>query len=107
MAGPSRVRWDGHGGRKYDYYVFPVDARWNDVEGNYIFAQLTNEGWKALYIGETGSLKNRVGPHHERWICAKRRGMTHIHAHVSVSSEIIRRREKADLSSQHDPACNR
>ena len=107
MAGPSRVRWRGHSGRQYDYYVFSTDARWNDVVGNYIFARSTSEGWKALYIGETGSLKDRIGPHHERWDCAKRHGMTHIHAHVSVSSEIIRRREEADLVEEYHPACNR
>lgn len=106
MAGPERVRWRGRSGREYDYYIFPVDARWNPVDGNYIFARLTGQKWHVLSIGETGNLQNRLGPHHERWGCAKRHGMTHIHAHVSVSSEIIRRREEADLREMYHPPCD-
>ena len=89
---------------------------WAEAKALDLFEQVRGMGpydvqefssWQALYIGETGSLKDRVGPHHEHWDCAKRHGMTHIHAHVSVSSEIIRRREEADLVEQYHPACNR
>ncbi|MCY4661156.1 MAG: hypothetical protein OXF93_15320 [Acidobacteria bacterium] len=54
---------------------------WNDVPGIYIFARLDADGWRAVYIGETNSLANRL-PGHERGLEALLAGATHVHARV-------------------------
>ena len=100
--------WEGKSGTKYTYEVYSLDTTWNDVPGNYIFAKRTPTGWRPLYIGETSSLKGRLTPltSHEKYACAKRLGMTHIHAHTSSLVQHVRRAEEKDLVDRFTPACN-
>jgi hypothetical protein len=100
--------WVGADGTRYTYKVFPVNAEWNDVPGNYIFAKrATLGGWIPLYIGETGSLQDRpLSPEHEKWGCAADRGMTHIHAHTSNPVRSVRTDEESNLRRRYSPPCN-
>lgn len=69
--------WDGN-----QFTIYPPNTAWNNVPGLYIFAKVdSSRYWRALYIGSTDSLSNRLS-HHERWDEALRQGMTHIHARV-------------------------
>lgn len=97
--------WYGDSGKGYTYTVYDMDANWNDVAGNYIYAGKQNNGWKAAYIGQTQSLKDRL-PNHNEEACAKRNGATHIHAHTNSDGESARKAEEADLIKKHQPPCN-
>ena len=102
----EQVTWYGSSGTGYSYTVYPLDQTWADVPGNYIFAKVVDGKWFPIYIGETGSLSDRLGPHHEKWTCGLREGMTHIHAHGSSESVAVRRAEESDLLANRNPPCN-
>jgi hypothetical protein len=102
----QEIFWKGLSGRTYRYSVFGLDTRWNDVPGNYIFARWSGGRWEAVYIGETESFLQRL-PNHEKWPCARRNGVTHVHAHVSNEGLVSRRAEEADLIASDNPPCNR
>ena len=105
MVSQRTVAWQGRSGILYQYEVFEPAGNWNDVAGNYIFAGLDQSGnWIALYIGETGSFRDRFSSH-ERWPCATRYGATHVHAHVNNAAP-SRRAEEADLLANQNPPCN-
>jgi len=98
--------WAGISGRTYQFTIYDPDTSWNDVPGNYIFAHETSAGrWKADYIGETESFKERFS-NHEKWPCATRHGATHVHAHVNQNGETARRAEETDLIRNYNPPCN-
>ena len=100
------VIWTGADGTRYAYEVFSPDIGWNDVSGNYIFAKRVGTDWEAVYIGETESLKKRLGGGHEKWQAAKRYGATHVHAHTSNTARSVRTREESNLISNYEPAFN-
>ena len=52
--------WHGASGTAYTYTVYDIDTSWNDVAGNYIYAGRTTNGWKAAYIGQAKSFKERL-----------------------------------------------
>ena len=109
MVTTTKVNWQGKSGRTYEYDVYPLNTTWNDVPGNYIFAkESTQRGWAPLYVGETGSLKDRLTPvsNHENWPCAKLNGATHVLAHVSNPDSRVRRAEESDLIGFYLPPCN-
>jgi len=99
------VFWKGASGRQYEYKVYELVTQWNDFPGNYIFTQWTQNGWRAIYIGQTDTFQTRM-PHHERLAEAMRLGATHIHAHVNNGGERARRAEEEDLIQLHRPPCN-
>ena len=99
------VVWTGASGAQYDYEVYELGITWNDVPGNYIFAKTTPAGWQAIYMGETGSFKDRI-PNHEVWPCARRYGVTHIHAHTNGGGVSARQSEEMDLRKRYRPPCN-
>ncbi len=106
MAEPD-IYWEGISGKKYGYWIYPIGASFKDEPGNYIYAKETSPNrWRAIYIGQTSSLKDRLADH-EKEACAKRNGATHIHAHTSSNSEDVRRSEEEDLIKKWDPPCNK
>ena len=98
------VVWTGKSGTKYTYRVYSLDTNWDDVPGNYIFAKRDSTRWTPIYIGETSSLKDRL-PNHEKWPCAKRNGVTDIHAHVNSNGRLARVKEEADLKEAFKELC--
>lgn len=108
MVTVNRVSWRGLSGRSYDYEVPSPNFSWPDQPGNYIFAKWTLNGWVAVYVGQTGSLKDRLSnlANHHKYDCAVRNGMTAIHAHLSSSNERTREEEEADLIKNYHPVCN-
>ena len=78
----STYRWGGH-----EFEVYKPDTKWHDVGGVYIFTTQQPAGlgdiWRALYVGETESFKNRLDlSNHEKWESAVELGATHIHTLV-------------------------
>ena len=67
----------------YEFVVCNQNGDWNDVGGVYIFCGVDplQNVWKAKYIGQTGSFKDRI-PNHDQWNEAVRLGATHVHAKV-------------------------
>jgi len=98
------VNWPGKSGKMYAYEIIPVNASWNDVPGNYIFAKRNGSSWMPVYIGQTDSFSDRL-PNHEKRPCAGRNGATHIHAHVNKNDQ-SRLSEERDLIANWYPVCN-
>lgn len=108
MAQTQTATWYGASLKPYTYTVYPIHGTtWYDVPGNYIFAKMVNGGWYAIYVGETGSMRDRHA-NHDKSDCCMRNGATHIHAHVSNASDVIRRAEESDILATMNPwpPCN-
>lgn len=77
----SNCKWPLCYGETLDFIIYDLNATWNDVAGLYIFSFFIQNGWYALYVGQTDSFRNRIS-NHERLDEAIRRGATHIHSLV-------------------------
>ena len=97
--------WRGLSGRLYQFDVYDLTTPFPETGGNYIFTALRRGVWYPLYIGETGSLSQRIGSGHERWQCARRRGMSHVHIRPN-SNPSSRRTSESDLLGQYETPCN-
>lgn len=97
--------WKGISGKTYRHYVYDLNTSLKDAPGNYIFAKKVGSVWKAVYVGQTGSLSDRI-LNHDKWDCARKNGATHIHAHINNYGESARLAEEADLVKGHNPPCN-
>lgn len=105
MAEPD-IQWEGKSGKRYGYWIHPIDTSFKDAPGNYIYAKETQpRRWRPVYIGQTSSLEDRLADH-EKEACAKRNGATHLHAHTSSGTQSIRRAEESDLIDKWSPVCN-
>ena len=101
------ILWEGASGKKYNYWIHKIGTSFVNKPGNYIYAKETSpRKWKPVYIGETGSLAERLA-NHEREECALNNGATHIHGHTSTTGRHIRLVEEADLIEKWKPACNK
>ena len=104
MALNNTYRWQGHSGHTYEYLIAHLTESYPDIPGNYIFAERTGADWRAIYIGETESLKTRLIQSHEKWDCARLRGATHIHIRTN-HDDSARLEEERDLIAQHGQIC--
>ena len=101
----EKCTWTGDSGKKYEYYITPIDTEWKDAPGNYIFAKETEpHKWEAVYIGQTESFKDRL-PDHNELPCILDNGGTHIHTHINRDKQ-ARLDEEADLLENHETPCN-
>lgn len=101
----STINWPGQSGAQYQHWIHPIGTSFKDEGGNYVYAKETSPGqWAPLYIGQTNSLKVRLGNHETEAQC-KRDGATHIHAHTN-GSEAARLAEERDLIALWKPSCN-
>ena len=99
--------WTGASGKKYEYTLYGLDAEFNNVAGNYVFAQeVEPRTWKAVYVGQTDDLGRRLA-NHEKKPCVRRHGGTHVHVHGNATGESARREEESDLIKALDPVCNK
>ena len=102
MSRPD-IYWVGESGRKYGYWIHPIDSQFRKIAGNIIFAKQTENGeWVPLYIGEVRNFDEGLSPH-EMEVCAKKNGATHVHAHFSSPEAYVRKAEVADLIAQWQP----
>ena len=105
MSQPD-IRWEGESGRRYGYWIHPIDAQFRKIAGNVIFARKTDKGeWTPLYVGETRDFDEGLADP-DKEDCARRHGATHAHVHFSSPSWQIRRAEKEDLVARWKPVCN-
>ena len=101
------IYWKGASGRKYGYWIHPIDVQFRKIADNVISAKLTdNQEWVPMYIGQTRNFDEGFAVR-DMVDCAKKSGATHVHTHFSSPDEPIRTREANDLIAQWKPPCNR
>ena len=107
MTERTKINWAGKSGNKYTYYVYKVGEELAAKAGNYIFAKSVDGQWRAVYIGESSDLNDRVDlKSHHKGDCIKRNGATHVHAHLTSGGEKVRQDEESDLVDNYSPTCN-
>ena len=98
-------RWDSN-----VFNVYKLNTDWYDVPGVYIFTCKAQDKqgrivWRALYVGQTSSFKNRLTDSHEKWHRARQLGLSHIHALV-MNDETQRVRLEESLIQAYRPSLN-
>jgi hypothetical protein len=98
--------WPGQSGSPYRYFFTNIGNCFA-VAANYAFVKrLPNGNFVPLYFGETGDLKVRDMPNHEKLAAANRLGATHFMTHKASDSQDIRRAEERDLIQRWNPPLN-
>lgn len=96
----------GASGTKYTYDLYTIGTALIDEPGNYLWTRDEGDGHVLLYVGETGSLKDRVNNSHEKWPCVQRNNGTHVAAHINRAGQAARRAEEKDILDNHNATCN-
>jgi len=103
MAEQQTCTWSGSSGTKYKYHVYELPYTFNEgQDGNYIYAKVVEEKWSPIYIGQ-GDLHDRISDNHHKADCIKRKGATHVHAHLNAK-KVDREAEEADLLDNYPQA---
>jgi hypothetical protein len=104
MAERPTCIWTGKSGTTYKYFIHPLPVNFNAEQcGNYIYSREIEQGkWLPIYIGE-GDLAGRVCEQHHQANSIKRKGATHVHAHLNPRHE-NRIGEEADLLAKYTNA---
>jgi hypothetical protein len=102
----TAVNWPGQSGKEYQYEVYPIDAAFRPLPGNYIYAMQSEEGqWVPVYIAQTRDMHQRLEGH-VGVQDAMASGATHIHAHYCSQGQASRCNEERDLLLRWQPICN-
>ncbi|MGA2659172.1 MAG: hypothetical protein ABSH34_16840 [Verrucomicrobiota bacterium] len=100
------LNWPGQSGTQYPYEIHPLDAQFQAVPANYIYAGQSEDGrWVPIYIGQTRALRQRLEGH-VSLEDAVAQGATHIHVHLSTTGQAARCSEEHDLLELWHPVCN-
>jgi len=100
------INWPGQSGKEYQYEIFPIDAAFRPLPGNFIYAGQSEEGsWVPVYIAQTRDMHQRLEGH-VRAEDAMAQGATHIHAHYCTQGQAARCSEERDLVLHWRPVCN-
>ena len=108
MAETRTLELKGGSGTKYKYQINTIGTSFKDIPGNYLFLKEgESKVWTVLYVGETGSLADRLNnpDTHHKIECVRDEGGTHIGTHESSADEDERRKEESDLLANRSPAC--
>jgi hypothetical protein len=100
------INWPGQSGKEYAYEIYPLEAAFQPLPGNYIYARQGEDGtWVPVYIAQTRDLHQRLeGNVHLS--DAVDHGATHLHAHYCSSGQAGRCSEERDLLHLWQPECN-
>ena len=106
VTAPDSCAWPGESGTEYPYQIYPLDAEFRPLPGNYIYAaQNEAGGWVPIYISQTRDLHQRLEGHvHTSDAVAN--GATHLHAHYCAAGQATRCGEERDLVKRWQPVCN-
>jgi hypothetical protein len=106
VASSNFIEWPGQSGTQYPYEIHPLDAQFQSVPANYIYAGQAEDGtWVPIYIAQTRALKQRLEGH-VSMADASAKGATHIHVHLSTTGQGARCTEEHDLIERWHPVCN-
>lgn len=91
-------------GAKYLFEVYHIGHQTHiDVAGVYVFTKKgNNDKHTILYVGETGSFGDRLGPGHEKWESAIREGMTHVCVHETSNRVFVQNQ----IKDKYNPRLN-
>lgn len=108
-AAKGAIDWRGQSGRRYGYWIYAADARFNEHRpANYIFVRRTDDGaWLPLFVGQCGDLAMPLLEGHFQEHKIEQAGVTHVHIHFSSHDLHKRMAEEDDLRRRHNPPCNR
>ena len=105
-GGDPCVNWPGLSGKVYPYQIHPIDASFQPVPANYIYAKQSENGeWVPLYIAQTRNLSQRLEDF-EKQGRAFQSGATHILVNISNVGHADRCSEQRDLILCWKPSCN-
>ena len=105
-ASPTLINWPGQSGKEYQYEVYPLDASFQALPGNYLYAAQAEDGsWIPIYVAQTRDLHQRLEGH-VRMDDAIANGATHLHAHYCSAGQAARCTEEHDLIVRWQPVCN-
>jgi hypothetical protein len=100
------IGWVGESGQEYQYEVYPIDAAFQALPGNFIYAKQSEDGsWVPVYIAQTRGMHQRLEGH-VSVDDAIANGATHIHAHYCSAGQAARCNEERDLVQRWQPVCN-
>ncbi len=100
------INWPGQSGKEYQYEIFSLEAAFQSLPGNYIYAGQAEDGsWVPVYIAQTRDLHQRLEGH-VRMDDAIANGATHLHAHYCSAGQAARCTEERDLILRWRPVCN-
>jgi hypothetical protein len=106
IASSTSIEWVGQSGTHYPYEIHPLDAQFQAVPANYIYAGQSEDGtWVPVYIAQTRALMQRLEGH-VSLADASAQGATHIHVHLSTTGQSARCSEEHDLIERWHPVCN-
>ena len=105
-ASSSSIKWVGESGTQYPYEIHPLDAQFQSVPANYIYARQSEDGsWVPIYIAQTRALRQRLEGH-VSVADAMAQGASHVHVHLSTTGQGARCSEEHDLLERWHPVCN-
>lgn len=100
------INWPGQSGKEYPYEIYSLDAAFQALPGNYIYAGQAADGtWVPVYVAQTRDLHQRLEGH-VRVEDAVQNGATHLHAHYCTAGQAARCTEERDLVLRWQPVCN-
>ena len=100
------IKWVGHSGKEYTYWIHGIDTGFSTSPANYVFAKTTKpHKLLAIYIGETEDISERFNNHH-KVTCIRDNGATHICVHKGSDDKKVRCEEESDLIANYHPVCN-
>lgn len=111
MSKITNVEFQGASGRKHVFEAYTLGTEtFNDVGGVYIFTRESRNQhgdvkYYPLYIGQTGSLRNRLTASHEKWPCAVQNNVGCLCVLVEDNT-FSRRAIELDLLSKYNTPCN-
>ena len=106
MTDEVTINWTGKSGRKFRYWVFPIETKFQKEPVNFVFARELRKGYfKPIYVGETEDLTTHFDDH-PKSPCLRRNEATHINVHKGSTSDRLRRAEEKDLINNYNPVCN-
>lgn len=108
MAKIANATFNGNRG-SYSFEVYPIDTVFNPVGAVYVFTRRSLDAsgkgsHDLLYIGETGSLADRI-PNHEKWAGLIKHRANCICVHRDGNS-ISRLSKETDLRAANDAPLN-
>ncbi len=108
MAYPApqldRITLAGASGAKYPFDVYPWGTEFRPIGGVYSVLRRDPDGYRVIYVGETGDLSERCDNHHQAACFALNRK-----THIGVLVEAARDRRlfiEADIRRFYNPPCN-
>ena len=106
----TNIEFQGASGRRHVFEAYTLGTEtFKDVGGVYIFTGARNQRgdikYYPLYIGQTGSLRNRLTASHEKWPCAVQNNVDCLCVLVEENT-LSRRAIELDLLSKYNTPCN-